>query len=1000
MDSISTGQIWQFRQRHWLIEGIVSDGSLPLHVEAACVDDDAEGYKQIIIPSCEVDSENIDNQLWENIGRNTPTDAAGYSAYLQSLQWNTSTAADSQLFQAPFRAGIELSPYQLAPLAKALDLPRVNLLIADDVGLGKTIEAGLVLREMLLRRRVDFFIVSAPASMTIQWQEELASKFGLSATIVDYDFMAKIRAERGFGYNPWDSGSAFILSHSLLHDPTYTVGLNAILGQARARSMLILDEAHHAAPSHGQKYAVDSQMTSAVRDLAPKFEHRLFLTATPHNGHSNSFTALLEMLDPQRFTRGIDVKPEDHKDVMVRRLKSDLRETVVDTSFPKRNVERVDLADTPATAPEIELANKLALFGDKHSKEIKGHRGFGFIRLQQRLLSSVEAFSISMAGEVRKMDEGPGREAANELVQLAQKLRYKSDAKSRYIIDWIKTYMGAEKKWNDRRLIIFTEYDDTLQWLEKQLMEGLSISSDDGRIEQYTGATSQDVREGIKSAFNADEDSPLRILLCTDAAREGINLQHRCYDLFHFDLPWNPSRLEQRNGRIDRRLQPEPQVNCRYFIYTKREADRILDALVKKTERINNELGEIGTVIAETLERRLEQGFSNRPELVTLEQDLNNTAYVEAKKQKDELRLLPEKSRRLRELKDELKQLERRLKRSETNKGVKPDALQTVIFNALEKMEAAVQPSDINSEFAVPTFSLNTEADRFCGESWTNLFDDLRARPIRKGESIAGYRENVPVKRLSFRPVKDGEKSILDVEHLHLEHRLVKRLLSQFEAQGFRARLERMAVLKAKVERPRVILLSRLTLYAKGANRLHSEILSITANVSEASVSPLKEEGRTSLQVLTDLQTSLEQASRPGEDQVAPFQKRASRDAQDLRSILEERAMEREKLVKLELKAHGEAQAQSLKTLLGQQKRLLSEKLNESLSAKQKQFELDLAPKEAKQVQKDKNRWEERLAEIDSEIETQPDQVREKYEISARRLEPVGLVYLIPERSS
>ena len=198
MESISTGQIWQFRRRHWLIEGIVSDGSLPLHVEAACVDDDAEGHKQIIIPSCEVDSENIDNQLWENIGRNTPTDAAGYSAYLQSLQWNTATAADSQLFQAPFRAGIELSPYQLAPLAKALDLPRVNLLIADDVGLGKTIEAGLVLREMLLRRRVDFFVVSAPASMTIQWQEELASKFGLSATIVDYDFMAKIRAERGF----------------------------------------------------------------------------------------------------------------------------------------------------------------------------------------------------------------------------------------------------------------------------------------------------------------------------------------------------------------------------------------------------------------------------------------------------------------------------------------------------------------------------------------------------------------------------------------------------------------------------------------------------------------------------------------------------------------------------------------------------------------------------------------------------------------------------------
>ena len=90
---IETGQIWQFRRRHWLIENVVRDGTLPLHVEAACVDDDAEGQTQIIIPDCEVDAENIDDQLWERIGRNAPTDAAGYSAYLQSLQWNTATAA-------------------------------------------------------------------------------------------------------------------------------------------------------------------------------------------------------------------------------------------------------------------------------------------------------------------------------------------------------------------------------------------------------------------------------------------------------------------------------------------------------------------------------------------------------------------------------------------------------------------------------------------------------------------------------------------------------------------------------------------------------------------------------------------------------------------------------------------------------------------------------------------------------------------------------------------
>ena len=105
----------------------------------------------------------------------------------------------------------------------------------------------------------------------------------------------------------------------------------------------------------------------------------------------------------------------------------------------------------------------------------------------------------------------------------------------------------------------------------------------------FTGATGQDRREEVKAAFNADPaKEPLRILICTDAAREGINLQTYCSDLIHFDLPWNPSRLEQRNGRIDRKLQPAKQVFCRYFRYEQREADIVLEALVRKTEVIRD----------------------------------------------------------------------------------------------------------------------------------------------------------------------------------------------------------------------------------------------------------------------------------------------------------------------------------------------------------------------------------------------------------------------------
>ena len=125
------------------------------------------------------------------------------------------------------------------------------MLIADDVGLGKTIEAGLIVRELLLRRRVDMIVVAAPASMLLQWQDELAQKFGLDFTIVDRDHLLETRRTRGFSANPWGVGSRFIVSHSVLSDETYMGGLRDTLSPFRPGSMFILDEAHHAAPSSG-----------------------------------------------------------------------------------------------------------------------------------------------------------------------------------------------------------------------------------------------------------------------------------------------------------------------------------------------------------------------------------------------------------------------------------------------------------------------------------------------------------------------------------------------------------------------------------------------------------------------------------------------------------------------------------------------------------------------------------------------------------------------------
>ena len=362
-----SGDFISLRNRQWLVEDA---GAPPFNtLRLTCIDDDAAGEALTVFADAEIGVSGASGEVWERVCRSGTDDPSAFRAYMRSIAWRTSTAADRKLFQAPFRAGIRLSAYQLLPLKKALQLPRVNLLIADDVGLGKTIEAGLVVRELLLRGRIDFIFVAAPPSMTLQWQEELEAKFGLTFTIVDREHIANMRRIHGFGVNPWMTGARFIISHRLLTEEGYIAGLrDDILGAFRPRALLILDEAHHAAPASGQKYAIDSQFTKAVDSLTQRFEHRLFLSATPHNGHSNSFSRLMEMLDPQRFTRGLDIKRGDLDPVMVRRLKADLIHS--GEAFPRRVVDPIVLGGLASDAPELLLAAMLADYGELRDKRI------------------------------------------------------------------------------------------------------------------------------------------------------------------------------------------------------------------------------------------------------------------------------------------------------------------------------------------------------------------------------------------------------------------------------------------------------------------------------------------------------------------------------------------------------------------------------------------------------------------------------------------------------
>ena len=207
------------------------------------------------------------------------------------------------------------------------------------------------------------------------------------------------------------------------------------------------------------------------------------------------------------------------------------------------------------------------------------------------------------------------------MTEIAEQARGQADARIKLLIRWIQEKMcrdlpKAGAKWNDLRIIIFTEYDDTKRYLHQQLLSAIERTDQgDGRIAIFHGPTPADEREEIKQAFNGDPAKyPVRILIATDAAREGLNLQAHCWNLFHFDVPWNPSRMEQRNGRIDRKLQPKPEVFCHYFVYRQRPEDRILRCLVRKTERIKQELGSLAQVIDVRLADSLQARHPPQPD--------------------------------------------------------------------------------------------------------------------------------------------------------------------------------------------------------------------------------------------------------------------------------------------------------------------------------------------------------------------------------------------------
>ena len=509
-----------------------------------------------------------------------------------------------------------LEPYQLVPLRRIENLPFPRLLLADDTGLGKTAEAGLILFRLLQRRRADRILILCRARPEPErWQAELREKFGIETTLInDGQDYARLRRQvpshlNLFGYFP-----------RLVMSMHFAAQRHIVDDLRRVRwDVAVIDEAHHVA----ERGSAAKALTELARVVAASSEALLLLTGTPHDGKGESFASLLRLLDPYAVVDPDRLDPAIVRPLIVRRLKTHV--VKADGSrFLRRNITVLDV-ESYRTPAERRLERELRRYTRSLRRradelEEQGRRseamGVAFLEtfLRKRLASSVYACTVSLQNRLERVRGRPlppedettpedqaqqaldvesitlpdGRteeEVLRPLIALAEQVPEGSEGKVRALLTLLARLLADPQE----KVVIFTEFVDTLEMLARLLdHEGWQ-----GRYVTYHGATPPQEREALRCRFL--EDPQVRIFLATDAASEGINLQKACKRLIHLEIPWNPNRYEQRNGRIDRYGQTRPP-EIYLLVATRSLEQRVAQIVVEKLERIADQLGSVSNV--------------------------------------------------------------------------------------------------------------------------------------------------------------------------------------------------------------------------------------------------------------------------------------------------------------------------------------------------------------------------------------------------------------------
>jgi len=468
--------------------------------------------------------------------------------YLESLLRTAPKTDPNKIFLAN-KAAMDAMPYQFNPALQALKQPRARILIADAVGIGKTLEAGILTSELIARGRGKRILVLATKAMLSQFQQEFWNRFSIPLVRLDSTGIQRVRSKIPANHNPFLYFDRSIISiDTLKQDIEYRSYLEKAYWD-----IIIIDEAHNVAQRNNK-----SQRAKLAQLLANRSDTMIMLTATPHDGKPESFASLLNILDPTAIANPSDYQLSDFSDkgLVVRRFKSDVH-SQVQQEFPDRAIKMVTIT---ANEKEQAVFNRLSSISFKtlDNKNSKGRQLFS-TTLTKAFFSSPAACSSVIKNRIANLQKRKNEEAAqndiDELIalnELVQKVTPDHFSKLGKLSEMLSTpNVGGywDKSVPDDRLVIFTESIETLDFLQKELPSRANLS--DKELVTLKGSFSDDEIADTVNCFNRG-DSPARVLLCSDVASEGINLHHFAHRLIHFDIPWSLMTFQQRNGRIDR----------------------------------------------------------------------------------------------------------------------------------------------------------------------------------------------------------------------------------------------------------------------------------------------------------------------------------------------------------------------------------------------------------------------------------------------------------------